>query len=84
MNNRKIWAIVFIIILLAVFASGCTVSTENSKVPEGAKKIVEINPMGGNETTVWNWCDRGTKVYFAYTISDSVALATSPDHKDCQ
>lgn len=83
MNNRKIWITVFVVLVLAVLLTGCGVSSENTKLPEGATKVAEISPMGGNETTVWNWCDRGTKVYFAYTLSDSVAIATSPDHKDC-
>ena len=78
---------VFSVTVLSVLLfGGCGVSSDSSEltVPSGAVRIAKIADEWGDDVTVWNWCDRGTKVYLSIMAWKNTSVAASPNHKDCQ
>ena len=70
--------------VLLVGGCGMISDPSQSTVPEGAVRVAQIVTNAGDDVTVWNWCDRGTKVYLSIMAWKSTSVAASPNHKDCQ
>ena len=84
--TRKTWFFIFVVLVALVILTGCSIPDDEDQpnLPTGAVRIGEVDVGADGDVTIWNWCDRGTKVYLSVMRYKGVSLATSPDHKDCQ